>query len=81
MGYSDKEEDLEGIFDRWEEVSSATGTISEEAPDIEQVKSMRADKSDCFFGPNVIRMCQAGGYCIYGPSWRKRGKRKNTGGF
>lgn len=59
MGYSDKEEDLEGIFDRWEEVSSATGTISEEAPDIEQVKSMRADKSDCFFGPNVIRMCQA----------------------
>lgn len=59
MGYSDKEEDLEGIFERWEEVSSETGTISEEAPDIAQVKAMRADQSDCFFGPNVIRMCQA----------------------
>ena len=59
MGYSDKEEDLTGIFDRAEEISSCVGQISEAAPDIAQVKAMRKDQSDCFFGPNVIRLCQA----------------------
>lgn len=59
MGYSDKEEDLDGIFDRSEEVSVKPGEISAQAPDIAQVKAMRKDQSDCFFGPNVIRMCQA----------------------
>ena len=59
MGYSDKEEDLPGAFDRADEISSCVGQISEEAPDIAQVKAMRKDQSDCFFGPNVIRLCQA----------------------
>ena len=59
MGYSDKEEDLTGIFDRADEISSCVGQISEVAPDLAQVKAMRKDQSDCFFGPNVIRLCQA----------------------
>lgn len=59
MGYSDKEEDITGIFSRAEEISSCVGQISEQAPDIAQVKAMRKDQSDCFFGPNVIRLCQA----------------------
>lgn len=59
MGYSDKEEDLTGIFDRADEISSCVGQISEVAPDIAQVKAMRKDQSDSFFGPNVIRLCQA----------------------
>lgn len=58
MGYSDKEEDVSNIFERWEAVSVKTGQITSEAPDIAKIKSMRADQSDCFFGPNVIRMCQ-----------------------
>ena len=58
MGYSDKEEDLTGIFDRTEEVSVKVSDIPETAPDLEKVKASRKDQSACFFGPNVIRMCQ-----------------------
>lgn len=58
MGYSDKEEDLTGIFDRSEEVGVKVEGIPETAPDLAKVKASRKDQSDCFFGPNVIRMCQ-----------------------
>lgn len=58
MGYHDKEEDLDGIFERADEVSMEAGVISETAPDLAKVKAMRKDQSSCFFGPNVIRMCQ-----------------------
>lgn len=58
MGYSDKEENLDGVFDRAEEISVKTSDIPEMAPDLAKVKAARADQSDCFFGPNVLRMCQ-----------------------
>ena len=58
MGYSDKEEDLTGIFDRTEEVSVQVKDIPEIAPDLAKVKASRKDQSDCFFGPNVINMCR-----------------------
>ena len=58
MGYSDKEEDLTGIFDRTEEVSVQVKDIPETAPDLAKVKASRKDQSDCFFGPNVINMCR-----------------------
>ena len=58
MGYSDKTEDLTGIFDRAEEVSVQVTGISEVAPDLAKVKASRKDQSDCFFGPNVIELCQ-----------------------
>lgn len=58
MGYSEKEEDLTGIFDRAEEVSVKVEQIPETAPDLVKVKASRKDQSDCFFGPNVIHMCQ-----------------------
>lgn len=58
MGYSDKPEDLTGIFDRSEEVSVKMTGISETAPDLAKVKASRKDQSDCFFGPNVIELCQ-----------------------
>ena len=58
MGYSDKEENLEGIFDKAEEISVKVDNIPETAPDLAKVKAQRKDKSDCFFGPNVIAMCR-----------------------
>lgn len=58
MGYSDKEEDLTGIFDRFEEASAAVTGISAKAPDLEAVRKSRKDQSDCFFGPNVIALCR-----------------------
>lgn len=59
MGIGDSEEDIADIFARAEEISAATGQISEKAPDIAQVKAMRPDGAENFFGPNVIRICQA----------------------
>ena len=53
MGYSNKEEDLTGIFDRAEAVS-----VKVTAPDLEKVKAQRKDQSDNFFGPNVIELCR-----------------------
>lgn len=48
MGYSDKEEDLEGIFGRSEEVSVTVSGIPEVAPDLEKVKKSRKDQSVAF---------------------------------
>lgn len=58
MGYSDKEEKLDGIFERAEEVSVKVTGIPETAPDLEKVRKSRKDQSDCFFGPNVIALCR-----------------------
>ncbi len=58
MGYSDKEEDLTDVFARAEEISVQVADIPEQAPDLAKVKASRKDQSDCFFGPNVLRMCQ-----------------------
>lgn len=58
MGYSDKEEDLAGIFERSKEVSIQVTGITGEAPDIEAVKKSRKDRSNCLFGPNVITLCR-----------------------
>ena len=58
MGYSDKEEDLTNVFDRADEISVKVANIPEIAPDLAKVKASRKDQSNCFFGPNVIRMCQ-----------------------
>ena len=58
MGYSDKKEDITGIFDRSEEVSVKVEGIPEVAPDLAKVKASRKDQSDNYFGPNVIEICQ-----------------------
>lgn len=58
MGYSDKKEELTGIFDRAEEISVKVQGIPEIAPDLLKVKASRKDQSDNFFGPNVIELCQ-----------------------
>lgn len=58
MGYSDKREELTGIFERAEEVSVKPSGIPETAPDLAKIKASRKDQSDNFFGPNVIELCQ-----------------------
>jgi len=55
LGY---EGSIEGIFERecdWTENISA---ISEQNPDIEQIKAMRPDGAKNFFGPNVLTLCR-----------------------
>lgn len=58
MGYSDKPEDLTGIFERSIQVSAAVTGITGEAPDLEAVRKSRKDQSKSLFGPNVIELCQ-----------------------
>lgn len=58
MGYKEQEEDITNIFFHSIEASVEVSDIPETAPDLEQVKASRKDQSDCFFGPNVIHMCQ-----------------------
>ena len=58
MGYSDKPEDLTGIFEHSQEASVSAAGISEKAPDLEAVKKSRKDQSSSFFGPNVIELCR-----------------------
>lgn len=58
MGYGEQEVDLSGIFDRADEISVKVSDIPEVAPDLAAVQASRKDQSPCFFGPNVIRMCQ-----------------------
>ncbi len=58
MGYSDKPEKLDGIFERSEEVSVVVSGIPSTAPDLVAVKKSRKDQSDSFFGPNVIELCR-----------------------
>jgi len=59
MGYGDKECDITGFFERDEEVSCTAPDIPKTAPDIAKIKASRKDKSDVFFGPNVIALCKA----------------------
>lgn len=58
MGYGEKEENLDGIFARADEVSVKVSDIPETAPDLAKVKASRKDQSACFFGPNVIALCR-----------------------
>lgn len=51
--------DAENIFEKEFDWAAEVGHISEESPDIEQVKAMRPDWKKNFFGPNVISVCQA----------------------
>ena len=51
-------DDVAHWFEKSEEVSVKVSGIAETAPDLAAVKASRADQSDCFFGPNVIALCQ-----------------------
>lgn len=58
MGYGEEEVNLDGIFEKSEEISVKVDAISTKTPDLKTVKASRKDQSDCFFGPNVIAMCR-----------------------
>lgn len=58
MGYKEKEEDLGDVFAIADSIGIKSEDIPTVAPDLKAVKESRADKSDCFFGPNVIQICR-----------------------
>lgn len=58
MGYGEKECDITNAFEKEKEMSVVVGKIEDTAPDIAKIKAQRKDKSNTFFGPNVISLCQ-----------------------
>ncbi len=57
LGYTGN--DVSAIFDKKEDWAKEMGAISENNPDIGQIRAMRCDGDKNFFGPNVIAICQA----------------------
>ena len=55
LGY---EGNTEGIFEREQDWTENISAISEQNPDIEQIKAMRPDGDKNFFGPNVLALCR-----------------------
>ena len=55
LGY---EGDCKDIFEQDVDWVAQVGSISEECPDLEAVKSLRKDGEKNFFGPNVLTICQ-----------------------
>ncbi len=58
MGYGKAGDDLTNIFEAASKSAVQISGVPETAPDLAKVKAMREDQSDCFFGPNVITLCQ-----------------------
>ena len=58
MGYGKAGDDLDTIFASAQENSLQKSDVPQEVPDLAKIKAMREDQSDCFFGPNVIPLCQ-----------------------
>ncbi len=57
FGYEGSSKDT--IFELETDWADQIGLIKDENPDIEQIKKLRTDDSNGFFGPNVIPICQA----------------------
>jgi len=58
MGYGRAGDNLTDIFETVPETAGEVPGVPETAPDLAKIKAMREDQSDCFFGPNVIVLCQ-----------------------
>ncbi|MBD5537631.1 MAG: D-alanine--D-alanine ligase [Lachnospiraceae bacterium] len=50
--------DIDSVFSLDKDWEAQVAGIKETNPDIEQIKAMRQDWEKCFFGPNVIAICQ-----------------------
>ena len=52
-------ENISGIFESGRDWAGELGGVAEDNPDISQIRALRPDGDKNFFGPNVIRLCQA----------------------
>lgn len=58
MGIGRAGDNLEEIFKNGTKADLPAAGVPDQAPDLAQIKAQREDQSDCFFGPNVIGLCQ-----------------------
>ncbi len=59
LGYGDEETDITDIFFHTTDAGETASTIRAKAPDLAHIKALRKDGGACFFGPNVLAICQA----------------------
>ena len=74
MGYSDREEDLTGIFDRADEISVQVSDIPTEAPDL-----AKKGPVTLLLRTKCHQDVSDGRHCFHGTPRRKRRERKDTG--
>jgi len=58
LGYEEVIDNIENLFLTERDWGSKISTVAENAPDIQQIKEIRKDKSGRLFGPNVIDICE-----------------------
>lgn len=58
LGLPNAPENLEEVFTSGDGNLGIAEGIKTSAPDLDAIKASREDKSDCFFGPNVIELCR-----------------------
>jgi len=58
MGYGSEEIHIDNAFTEPEKYSLEKTDISLEIPDLWAIKKRRKDKSNCYFGPNVLQICK-----------------------
>lgn len=63
LGYEwacrEEAENTDAVFESGRDWAAQLGGVAEDNPDIGQIKALRPDGDKNFFGPNVIRLCQA----------------------
>ena len=58
LGCGKAGDDVTTLFETAAGSEIEVNSVPEKAADLAQVKAMREDKSNCFFGPNVIELCR-----------------------
>ncbi len=58
LGCGKAGDDVTTLFETAAGSEIKVNSVPEKAADLAQVKAMREDKSNCFFGPNVIELCR-----------------------
>jgi D-alanine-D-alanine ligase len=64
MGIEEEIDSIDALFENGYDFTKSITGVSTEIPDLEQIKAMRKDKSDCIFGQNVIEICKAADICF-----------------
>lgn len=64
MGIEEKIDNIDTLFEEGYDFTKSITGVSKEIPDLEKIKAMRKDQSDCLFGENVIDICKSADICF-----------------
>lgn len=64
MGIEESIDSIDALFEEGYDFTKSKTGVSKEIPDLDKIKAMRKDKSDCLFGENVIDICKKADICF-----------------